>query len=203
MWASQEDALGGEVRMVMPDLPGFGRSRLEESGLAASVEACAEQLTRAGRPAVVVGVSYGGWVAVMLAANYPRLVCGLLISGVRPQIPRFLAELQATAFRVMPRGRLNRGEFVSNDDLEIERAHLVEASRELPGINLTSSLPRITADTVVFAPSRDWFVRRQAAQVAAAIPNARLEPLPCAGHLWTEQHPKPLTDCIRALASST
>jgi pimeloyl-ACP methyl ester carboxylesterase len=31
MWASQRDALGGEVRVVMPDLPGFGRSRLEES----------------------------------------------------------------------------------------------------------------------------------------------------------------------------
>src|SRR6476660_5831094 len=97
MWASQRDALGGEARVVMPDLPGFGQSRLEESGLDARVEACAEQLTRPGCPAVVVGVSYGGWVAVMLAANHPRLVCGLVISGVRPQIPRFLAGLQATA----------------------------------------------------------------------------------------------------------
>src|SRR4029077_10576620 len=106
MWANQQDALGREMRLVMPDLPGFSRSRLEESSLDARVEACAEQLTRTARPAVVVGVSYGGWVAAMLAANHPRLVCGLVISGVRPRIPRFLAGLQATAFRLLGSGAL-------------------------------------------------------------------------------------------------
>jgi pimeloyl-ACP methyl ester carboxylesterase len=201
MWAMQQDALGEELRLVMPDLPGFGRSRLEKASLEGCVEACAERLARAASPAVVVGVSYGGWVAAVLAANHPQVVSGLVISGVRPHIPRFLAELQAFAFRVAPTGGLSRGDLVTTDNLKIERANLVEASRELTEIDLMSSLQRITARTVVFAPSRDWFVRRQAPLVAAAVRNAHLVPLSGAGHLWPEKHPTPLTDCIRAPAS--
>jgi 3-oxoadipate enol-lactonase len=202
MWASQQEALDGELRLMLADLPGFGRSRLEECGIERSVAACAERLVGDAGPAVVIGVSYGGWVAAMLAANYPHLVSGLAISGVRGRIPRSLAALQAAAFRLMPLGQVNRGETVAKDLLELEKAHLLEASRELAEIDLMSSLPRITAPTVVFAPSRDWFVRREAPQVAAAIPNARLAPVPGAGHLWTEQQPAPLSECVRALASN-
>jgi pimeloyl-ACP methyl ester carboxylesterase len=139
-------------------------------------------------------------VAALLAAKYPELVAGLAISGVRPNLPRSLAALQAAAFRVMPAGRLKRGEPVSRDALKREKSHLIEASLELTETDLMSSLPRITAPTFVFAPTRDWFVRRHAAQVAAAIPGARLTPVPDAGHLWTERRPAPLTECIRALA---
>jgi pimeloyl-ACP methyl ester carboxylesterase len=106
------------------------------------------------------------------------------------------------AFRLLPPGRLNRGEPVSRDELKVEKRHLIEASRELVEIDLMASLPRITAPTVVFAPSRDWFVRREAPHVAAAIPGARLTPLPGAGHLWTERRPAPLIECVRALASA-
>jgi pimeloyl-ACP methyl ester carboxylesterase len=106
------------------------------------------------------------------------------------------------ALRVLPAGRLNRGEPVSNDLLKIEKGHLIQASRELAEIDLMPSLPLITAPTVVFAPSRDWFVRREAPHVAAAIPGARLTPLPGAGHLWTERRPAPLIECVRALASA-
>lgn len=201
MWESQQDALSDELRLLMPDLPGFGQSRLEECGVRLSVEACAECLRGGtGRPAVVIGVSYGGWVAALLAANYPDLVAGLAISGVRPHVPRSLVALQAAAFRAMPVGRLNRGKPVSNDAIKIEKRHLIEASREVNEVDLMSSLPRIAAPTVVFAPSRDWFVRRHAAQVAAAIPRASLTRVPGVGHLWTERRPAPLTECVRTLA---
>jgi pimeloyl-ACP methyl ester carboxylesterase len=200
MWRKQRDALGGELRLLMPDLPGFGRSRLEESGIDMRVEACAECLRDGADPAVVVGISYGGWVGALLAARYPDLVAGLAISGVRARVPRSLAALQAAAFRVMPVAQLNRGDPVSTDLLKIEKRHLIEASHELSEIDLMSSLPRITAPTVVFAPSRDWFVRRKVDRIAAAIPGARLTPLRGAGHLWTERQPTPLHECVRALA---
>jgi len=163
MWESQRAALSNELRLLMPDLPGFGRSRLEECGVGPSVEACADCLRGGSGRAVVIGVSYGGWVAALLAANYPDLVAGLAISGVRRQPPRSLVALQTAAFRAMPAGRLHRGKPVPDDAVRTEKRHLVEASRELTGIELMSSLPRITAPTVVFAPSRDWFVRRHAA----------------------------------------
>jgi 3-oxoadipate enol-lactonase len=202
LWKGQEDALSPTVRALMPDLPGFGRSRLEQCGLDASVKACANRLVHEAGPAVVVGVSYGGWVAALLAAKHPDLVSNLVISGVRMRIPRVLAELQATAFRVMPKGGMKHGEPVSHEDLKIERAHLVEASCELAKVDLTVSLSQIVAPTVVFAPSRDWFVRRQAPKVAAGIPNARLAPLQGAGHLWIERQPTRPTECILALAST-
>jgi pimeloyl-ACP methyl ester carboxylesterase len=121
---------------------------------------------------------------------------------VRVHVPRSLAALQVAAFRAMPAGRLNRGDPVSGDLLKIEKRHLIEASRELSEIDLLPALGQITAPTVVFTPSRDWFVRREALHVAAAIPGARLTPLPGAGHLWTERQPTPLYECVRALASA-
>jgi pimeloyl-ACP methyl ester carboxylesterase len=201
MWASQQAALDNELRLVMPDLPGFGRSRLEESGLDRCVEACAERLAHGGRPATVAGVSYGGWVGAMLAAKHPDLVSGLAISGVRPEIPRYLAELQAIAFRMTPTRELRRGDRVAMSDLKTERANLIAAARELAAVDLMSSLKRITVPTVVFAPSRDRLVRRQAPLVAAAAGDAQLIPLAGAGHLWPVKQPTPLTERIRALAS--
>src|SRR5262249_18750735 len=172
MWASQQAALGSEFRLVMPDLPGFGRSRLDESSLDRCIEACAERLAHGGCPATVAGISYGGWVAAMLAAKHSDLVSGLVISGVRPDIPRYLAELQAIAFRITPDRALRRGDPVARPELKTERANLIGAARELPAIDLMSSLKQITAPTIVFAPSRDTFVRRQAPLVAAAVRNA-------------------------------
>jgi pimeloyl-ACP methyl ester carboxylesterase len=200
MWEKQQAALSDELRLLMPDLPGFGQSRLEECGVKPSVEACAECLPGGSGAAVVIGLSYGGWVAALLAAKYPDLVAGLAISGVRPHLPRSLVWLQAAAFRAMPTGRLSRGKRVSSNAMKMEKKHLIKASLELTEVDLTSSLPRITAPTVVFAPSRDWFVRRHAAQVAAAIPGASLTPVPGARHLWTDRRPAPLTECIRTLA---
>ena len=202
MWRAQQDVLGDELRLLMPDLPGFGCSRREESGIDLRVEACAACLQGTVGPAVVFGISYGGWVAALLAARYPDLVAGLALSGVRMHIPRSLEALQVAAFRAMPAGRLNRGDPVAGDLLKIEKRHVIEASRELSEIDLLPALVQITAPTVVFAPSRDWFVRREAPHVAAAIPGARLTPIPGAGHLWTQQHPTPLYECVRALASA-
>lgn len=201
MWTSQQAALNGELRLVMPDLPGFGRSRLEASGLDRAVESCAQRIALGSRPATVVGVSYGGWVAALLAARHPDLVSRLILSGVRPHVPRYLAELQAMTFRVAPVRGLSRGDLVATRDLKIERANLVAASRELATIDLTSSFRRITAQTVVFAPSEDRFVRRQAPLVAASIRGATLVPLSGAGHLWPLKRPTLLTECLRTFAS--
>ena|SRR6478672_6501953 len=144
MWEGQRAALSGDLRLLTPDLPGFGQSRLEECGVASSVEACVECLRAGSGLAVVIGLSYGGWVAALLAAKYPELVAGVAISGVRPNLPRSLAVLQAAAFRAMPTGRLNRGNTVSRDALKLEKRNLIEASLELPGVDLMSSLQRIT-----------------------------------------------------------
>jgi pimeloyl-ACP methyl ester carboxylesterase len=201
MWPQQEAALVGEMRLLMPDLSGFGRSRLAECGLENSVEACAEHLQRLSSPAVVFGISYGGYVAAMLAARYPGLVVGLALSGVRRRVPRPLAILQATAFRLMPASKVSPGAVTTSEERAIEKNHLIEASIELGQIDLRPVLSQIAAPTVIFAPTRDSFVRREVPHVAGSIRGARTVSILGAGHLWPQMHPLPLTATIRSLAS--
>ncbi len=73
---------------VALDLPGFGASPPPPEGWGSEgyaravvpvVEAMAGEL---GRPVVVLGHSFGGRVAVRLAAGWPSLVGGLVLTGV-------------------------------------------------------------------------------------------------------------------------
>jgi pimeloyl-ACP methyl ester carboxylesterase len=85
---------------VALDLPGFGASPPPPEGWGSNgyaravvpvLESMAEE---AGSPVVVLGHSFGGRVAVRLAAGWPDLVAGLVLSGV----PR-LAQVGAGARR--------------------------------------------------------------------------------------------------------
>jgi pimeloyl-ACP methyl ester carboxylesterase len=198
MWQPQAAALH-DCLVLAPDLPGFGRSRLEQGGLDAAVDECAALLRSRAQVSVVAGVSYGGYVAALLAAAHPDLVAGVALSGVRRQVPRAGAALQAAVFRGMRARSLSRGEPVPASALAAEKRNLIDASHELGRVDLRSVLPRITAPTVIFAPARDRFVRREVRHVAAAIPDARVVSLSRAGHLWTQSRPEPLADVLREL----
>ena len=78
MWAPQVAALEADGhRALAPDLPGFGDAALEPGtidyvGFAASL---------LDRPATVVGCSFGGRIALELAAARPELVERLVLIG--------------------------------------------------------------------------------------------------------------------------
>ena len=85
------------------DLPGFGATPAppEAWGAAAYAEAVAPVLDDADEPVVVVGHSFGGRVAVHLAAQAPERVRALVLTGVplvRP--PGAVRRKPALAFRV-------------------------------------------------------------------------------------------------------
>ena len=69
---------------VALDLPGFGASPppVEAWGSAQYAAAVAPVLEELGGPAVVVGHSFGGRVAVHLAATWPDRVAALVLTGV-------------------------------------------------------------------------------------------------------------------------
>ena len=88
---------------------------------------------------------------------------------------------------------------MTDSALATEKRNLIAASHELGSVDLRPVLPRISATTVVFAPEHDRFVRREVPHVARLLPNARVVPVPAAGHLWAADQPGPLTAAIREL----
>jgi pimeloyl-ACP methyl ester carboxylesterase len=202
MWQPQLDALSDNGLLLAPDLPGFGRSRSEQAGLRSASDACAAMLSERGVRPIVVGVSYGGYVATVLAATNPGLVSGLVLSGVQIRVPTSAAYLQMALFGLIRPRSLAAGATIPRKDLAAEKRNLIGASRELGRVDLAPFLPRIATPTIVFAPARDRFVRGAIPKLAAAMPSARVVPLPDAGHLWTRDHPQPLINAIRGLSST-
>ncbi|MGH9064457.1 MAG: alpha/beta fold hydrolase [Acidimicrobiales bacterium] len=90
--AAPGDAAGpatatGPVDAVALDLPGFGSTPAPPEGWGSAdyaravVPVLAEMVEEAGRPAVLLGHSFGGRVAVHLAAGWPDLVGALVLTG--------------------------------------------------------------------------------------------------------------------------
>jgi pimeloyl-ACP methyl ester carboxylesterase len=82
MWDAQRKELADRFRVIALDLPGHGT--LADRPF--TVEAAADEVARVieeavGGPAVVVGLSLGGYVAMDLAARRPELIRGLVLSG--------------------------------------------------------------------------------------------------------------------------
>jgi pimeloyl-ACP methyl ester carboxylesterase len=94
MWAAQLSALSDEFRVVAIDLPGHGACATEPFTLDAAADAAVRAIEAdGGRPAVVVGLSLGGYVAMHLAARRPDVVRGLVLSG---------ASAEPVAWRALP-----------------------------------------------------------------------------------------------------
>jgi pimeloyl-ACP methyl ester carboxylesterase len=81
-WAPVTERLVDRFRVLAPDRPGYGATEGEARGIAANAELAAALLEVTGTgPATVVGHSWSGGVAVLLADRYPELVHGLVLVG--------------------------------------------------------------------------------------------------------------------------
>ena len=79
-WIPVAAQLTVDHRVLIPDRPGYGNSGHGPLSMMENAECLAEMLrTRGSGPVIVVGHSYGGGVAVLLAARHPSLVSGLVL----------------------------------------------------------------------------------------------------------------------------
>ena len=91
MWRAQVEALQRVGhRAVAVDLPGHGSRIGEPFTLDAAVDTVAAAIDEVGGPAVVVGLSLGGYVALRHAARHPHQVCGLVAASCSTRPHRLL-----------------------------------------------------------------------------------------------------------------
>jgi pimeloyl-ACP methyl ester carboxylesterase len=86
MWRLQYEGLATQLRLVTPDLPGFGESTLspEPPGVGVMAEGVLDLLDRLGLDRVVLGgLSMGGYVAMEILRRRPDLVQGLVLADTK------------------------------------------------------------------------------------------------------------------------
>src|SRR5260221_7167909 len=74
--------LSKSFRLIVPELPGFGRSQAVSGGLAAVADRMAEAVRDAarGEDAIVLGNGYGGFVALQMAIRHPDIATKLILA---------------------------------------------------------------------------------------------------------------------------
>ena len=199
------------------DLPGFGHSPEPPSGSGARdyAELGRDVLTElTTEPVVLVGHSFGGRVAVCLAAAHPELVSGLVLTGV-PLVRQQAVSNPKLTYRV---GRtLHRRGLLSDDRMEALRqkygsADYRAASPVMRTVLVTTvaesyddELRRLQCPTSLVWGARDTVVPVAVAEAAVALaPNAELEVIDDADHDLPLTHPEAIASACRArLAGAT
>jgi pimeloyl-ACP methyl ester carboxylesterase len=120
-WSDLADLLSRRLDGMAVDLPGFGRSEPARSyGLAQTAAALAGVVSTAGSPVHLIGNSYGGTVALHLAARRPELVRTLtLISPAVPFLnPRWSSHLSVSGVKLFLGGARALRRMVASTDPE-------------------------------------------------------------------------------------
>ncbi|MCA1683005.1 MAG: alpha/beta hydrolase [Actinobacteria bacterium] len=225
MWDDQVEALAGRWRVLAPDLAGFGSTpppaepRAATMGDAATTVAGLLDHLGLG-PVVVGGLSMGGYVAFALLRSRPELVAGLVLADTRAgaDTPEVAERRTAQEAQVAERGTAELVEpmlaSLLSDETRAERPEVVDRARSLMAANppagviaaleamkgrpdATAELATIGVPTLVVVGEHDEpSPPAEAEAMAAAIPGARLEVIPGAGHLSNLERPEVFTAAL-------
>ncbi len=161
---------------------------------------------------LLVGASMGGMVALEAARQAPQRVRGIALLGstARPDTPELIT-LRTQAIELFAAGRMDevlqanamfafhplhaRNPAMVGDYLAMIRragaAQLIRQNRAVMArADLRPTLPHITCPALVAVGEADALTTpEQAREMASALPNARLEIVPGAGHMLTLEQP--------------
>jgi pimeloyl-ACP methyl ester carboxylesterase len=213
-WARTREDLAGSLaglNALAFDLPGFGTSPEPPTvwGTEDYAALVAEAVASLGAPQVLLGHSFGGRVAVKLAASWPHLVSGLVLTGV-PLLRKKPGISPSWRFRAARWGR--RHGLVSEERMEKLRQLYGSADyRRTSGImrsifvrivneSYEDDLLRITCPVQLVWGANDTEVPldvgRQARQL---LSEASLEVIAGAGHMTPLSNPDALRESVLRL----
>jgi 3-oxoadipate enol-lactonase len=212
--------LSKSFRVIVPELPGFGRSQAVTGGLAAVADRMAEAVEDAadGEGAVVLGNGYGGFVALQMAIRHPgiaaRLVladCGAAFSEPGREAFRNMAaaskakglsaitdvamrRLFAPEFQAAhPDLMRDRREVFLRTDPEVFRA----ACDALAALDLRPELGKVRVPALVLVGEFDEATPPPMShELAAGLPHANLKIIPGCAHVPQLQSPRLFLDAI-------
>ena len=222
MWQPQLEALADEFTVVAWDEPGAGRSSdvptsFSLADYARSLAAVVEALGLG--PAHVVGLSWGGTVALELYRNRPELVASLVLAdtyaGWKGSLPAEEVEARVAGLQYLlslPADEFNPqlpGLFAGDPPAEfipLLEAIAGDTRKESMGTALMvmaeadqrDLLPQITVPTLLIWGELDARSPLSVAhQFDEAIPDAELVVIPGAGHVSNLERPEEFTRAVR------
>jgi pimeloyl-ACP methyl ester carboxylesterase len=219
MWEPLLSHLGPRLRTIRPDLRGFGESRLLDAVPYRPVDDVAAVLDALGLEQIsLVGASFGGLVALELAATQPERVARLAL--LAPPLPDHDWSADAEAFDEREERAAASGDLDELIAINAEAwghgssaavTHIEDAlGRSLPD-QLELDPEMIEIDPPVHERLHDLRMPalvivgdedledfpRIARRLAAELPDARLEVIRGAGHLLALERPH---ECARVLS---
>lgn len=222
VWMSVAEQLKSKTRVIVPDLPGFGRSSVSGEfsieSLADDVETIAARL-RTG-PFVVAGLSMGGYIALALSEHSGSMLRGLILTNTRSSADDEAGKQKRNSMIeiVKARGTPAIVDLMLPNALEPDAAQKKgEVVRQLKSIMLdcpprtiemalgamrdrsdyTEHLSKLTIPVLVVHGSADMIMPVHIAQkMAERARNGTFAPIPNAGHISTMEQPDAVADVI-------
>ena len=216
------DAIAPELaksfQVIVPELPGFGRSKALGGGLADIADRIAEAVREAGKDAIVLGNGYGGFVALQMAIRHPGIAsrfifadCGAAFSEAGRDAFRNMAAASKAkglaAITDVAMRRLFAPEFqAANPELMADRRAAFlrtdeevfrAACAQLVELDLRGWLHKVKVPALVLVGEQDEATPLPMAQeLADGLPNARLKIIPGCAHVPQLQAPNVFLDAI-------
>jgi 3-oxoadipate enol-lactonase len=205
--------LSKSFRVIVPELPGFGRSQAVGRGLADVADRMAEAVKEAagGEEAIVLGNGYGGFVALQMAIRHPNIATRLVLADCGAAF----SEPGREAFRNMSAASRAKGLSAITDiamrrlfapDFQASHPDLMRDRREaflrtdpevfraacdaLASLDLRPELGRVKVPVLVLVGEHDEATPPPMShELVANLPQAHLEIIPGCAHVPQLQSP--------------
>ena len=227
IWDAQLAALSDRFRVIVPDLPGFGRSSVDQPF---TIESLADDLRQLliqiqALPGVLGGLSMGGYVSLAYITKYPSDLLGLMLIDSRAEADT--PEAKQNRDKMIQTVRAAGAKAIA--DQMLPKLLAPSADRRRPGVAATlrqiieacpprtieyalaalrdrrdycGNLPSIAVPTLIIAGEEDVLTPPALAHaMAKKIPHANVAIIPDSGHMTPMEQPDRVNAAMREFLS--